>query len=220
MVKVEGRRIIRAPVQKVFQLVSHLEAAPRVTGLWLTVDLLDRKSNTLTVYYRGYFAGMPVESVQRATLYPPNRIDFQQTRGGLKTFRGEYQLKPIEEDTELSLSVEADVGIPLISEQAARLVLHSFIERSLEKYKLTAERDLPRVVRRAAEDGAKEVPAEAPAAETEAAATPPQPPSAAAQTGGRRRRRRRRRKRRQSAQPSQSTQPPDDSHGGPTGPTE
>lgn len=177
---VAGRRIIRAPVQKVFQLVSRLDSSPRVTGLWLTADLVERKSNALTVHYRGYFAGIPVESVQRATLYPPNRIDFRQSRGNLKVFRGQYQLKPIEGDTEITLTLEAEVGMPLVSEAAARLVLHAFIERSLEKYKLTAERDLPRVVRRAADGtAAKETaPAEAAeaaegaaAAETEAAVT-------------------------------------------------
>ena len=149
-VKVEGRRIIRAPVQKVFQLVSRLDAAPRVTGLWLTADLVERKPNALTVHYRGYFAGLPVESIQRAMLHPPHRIEFRQSRGNLKAFRGQYQLKPIEGDTEISLTLEAEVGIALVSEEAARLVLHSFIEHSLEKFKLTAERDLPRVVRKAA----------------------------------------------------------------------
>lgn len=157
-VKVEGRRIIRAPVQKVFQLVSRLDAAPRVTGLWLTADLVERKSNALTVHYRGYFAGLPVESIQRAMLHPPHRIEFRQSRGNLKAFRGQYQLKPVEGDTEISLTLEAEVGIALVSEEAARLVLHSFIERSLEKFKLTAERDLPRVVRKAANGAAaKEV---------------------------------------------------------------
>lgn len=156
MVKVEGRRIIRAPVQKVFQLVSRMDTSPRVTGLWLTADLVERKSNSLTVQYRGYFAGIPVESLQRAILHPPSRIEFRQSRGNLKTFRGNYVLKPIEGDTEIALTLEAEVGITLISEQAARLVLHQFIERSLEKFKLTAERDLPRVVRKAVENGAKE----------------------------------------------------------------
>ncbi|HEU5300065.1 MAG TPA: SRPBCC family protein [bacterium] len=167
---VEGRRIIRAPVQKVFQLVSRLDSSPRVTGLWFTADLVERKSNALTVHYRGYFAGIPVESVQRATLYPPNRIDFRQSRGSLKVFRGQYQLKPIEGDTEITLTLEAEVGMPLVSEAAARLVLHAFIERSLEKYKLTAERDLPRVVRRAADGAAAKEPAPTDAAEAAAAA--------------------------------------------------
>lgn len=213
MVKVEGRRIIRAPVQKVFQLVSRLDAAPRVTGLWLTADLVERKATSLTVHYHGYFAGIPVESIQRAILHPPHRIEFRQSRGNLKAFRGQYQFEPIEGDTEISLTLEADAGIPLISEQAARLVLHSFIERSLEKIKLTAERDLPRVVRKTA-DGAKE---QVPSAEAAPTAGPPEapPPGASAaqiphaeapareapatpqppgQPGGRRRKRRRRRR--------------------------
>lgn len=175
-VKVEGRRIIRAPVQKVFQLVSRLETAPRVTGLWLTADLVERRANSLTVHYRGYFAGMPVESTQRAILHSPHRIEFRQSRGNLKLFRGQYQFKPIEGDTEVSLTLEAEPGIPLLSEQAAALVLHSFIERSLEKFKLTAERDLPRVVRKAVEDGRKEAP---PVAEAASASGPPSPPAAA-----------------------------------------
>lgn len=212
MVKVEGRRIIRASVQKVFQLVSRMDTTPRVTGLWLTVDLVERKPNSLTVQYHGYFAGIPVESLQRAILHPPSRIEFRQSRGSLKTFRGNYVLKPIEGDTEIALTLEAEVGIPLISEQAARLVLHQFIERSLEKFKLTAERDLPRVVRKAAENGAKEqvTPAASPP-ETGPTVIPgtqvsPQAPPAGAPTqeaalpaagqlGGRRRRRRRRRRR-------------------------
>ena len=170
-VKVEGRRIIRAPVQKVFQLVSRLDAAPRVTGLWFTADLVERKSNSLTVHYHGYFAGIPVESIQRAMLHPPNRIDFRQSRGNLRAFRGQYQLKPIEGDTEISLTLEAEVGIPLVSDDAARLVLHSFIEHSLEKFKLTAERDLPRVVRKAANGAAAKEPT-LPSEGEEAAATP------------------------------------------------
>jgi hypothetical protein len=208
MVKVEGRRIVRAPVQKVFQLISRLDAAPRVTGLWLTADLVERKPASLTVQYRGYFAGLPVESLQRATLYPPHRIDFRQTRGGLKAFRGQYLLSSVEGDTEVSLALEAEPGIPFITEQAARLVLHAFIERSLEKVKLVAERELPRVARRAGEaSGSKSAPlpaleaepsesidepAPAPPAQAAAPATNGQAPPAPQPKKRRRRRRRRR----------------------------
>ena len=207
MVKVEGHRVVRAPVQKVFQLISRLDSSPRVTGLWLTADLVDRQSTALTVQYRGYFAGIPVESLQRATLHPPHRIDFHQTRGGLKAFRGQYLLKPIEGDTEVSLMLEADAGIPFVSDQAARLVLHAFIERSLEKFKLVAERELPRVTRRPGEGpgpkvaplptmepGAPEAVEEggaAPPAEAAAPATDGQAPPATQKKPRRRRRRRR-----------------------------
>lgn len=183
-VKIEGRRIIRAPVQKVFQLVSRLDAVSRVTGLWLVADLVERKSNALTVQYRGYFAGIPVESVQRATLHPPSRIDFRQFRGNLKAFRGQYQLQPVEDDTEISLTLEAEVGIPLISGEAAQRVLHAFVEHSLQKIKLSAERELPRVVRRAANGAAAKEAEPAEAEEAPAPAPPREAPEALARPEG------------------------------------
>jgi len=231
MVRVEGRRIVRAPVQKVFQLVSRLDAQPGVTGLWLAADLLERKPNVLTIHYRGYFGGMPIESIQRATLYPPQRVEFRQTRGALKMLRGEYVLKPVDGDTELALTVEAEVGIALISEESARLIIHSFVERSLEKFKFTAERDLPRVQRRPQEAPAQaegsgdtgapkeEGPQVEPARPVQPPAPPrpqprppqpqPQPQQAAGAPGTGagpvRRRRRRRRRRRGGQKPNSGT---------------
>jgi ribosome-associated toxin RatA of RatAB toxin-antitoxin module len=225
MISIEGHRIIRSPIQKVFQMVSHLDSQPRVTGLWMSADLVERKANTLTVHYRGYFGGMPLESIQRATLIPNQRIEFRQTRGALKMLRGEYVLKSIDGDTDLSLSVEAEVGIPLISENSARLVLQGFVENTLQKFKFTAERDLPRVVgaRRPKEGAAAGAAATAPASadvlvdlppteelrQPEPPSIPVQPrpqqpqqtPGATAPGGGvpgqgKRRRRRRRRRRR------------------------
>jgi hypothetical protein len=155
LIKVEDTRIIRAPIQKVFQLVSRLEAQPHVTGLWFSADLIDRRQNTATVLYKGYFGGIPLESVQRATLYPPQRVEFKQSRGGLKAFAGRYSLKPIDGETELSMQIEAEVGIALITEASARRVLYAYVERSLQKIKFLAERDLPRPVRRVVEDAAQ-----------------------------------------------------------------
>lgn len=211
MIKVEDRRIVRAPIQKVFQLVSRLDSQPHVTGLWLSADLLDRRANAMTVHYKGFFGGIPVESVQRATLHPPQRIEFRQSRGGLKAFQGRYSLKPIEGDTELTLEVEADVGIALITDDSAQRVLHAYVERSLQKLKFLAERDLPRAVRR---QGEQAVPA-APAVETPPQPLPPsapvpQPAPQAPQatqpgqpgSGRKRRRRRRRRPGRGPAPPS------------------
>src|SRR5438876_686164 len=119
MVRVEGHRIVRAPVQKVFQLISRLDAQPRVTGLWLTADLLDRKSNTVTIHYRGYFGGMPIESIQRATLYPPQRVEFRQTRGAQHLRRSRHRsgnrnrrehLRPKEQDRDIAGAVVAAVA--------------------------------------------------------------------------------------------------------------
>jgi len=224
LIKVEDTRIIRAPIQKVFQLVSRLEAQPHVTGLWFSADLIDRRQNTATVLYKGYFGGIPLESVQRATLHPPQRVEFKQSRGGLKAFAGRYSLKPIEGDTELSMQVEAEVGIALITEASARRVLYAYVERSLQKIKFLAERDLPRPVRRVVEDAAQAasatpttaagpsesgpqgavltgegLPAPDPSA-TVPSGLPPSAPQATSPGPGSGRRRRRRRRRRRGSQ--------------------
>jgi len=224
LIKVEDTRIIRAPIQKVFQLVSRLEAQPLVTGLWFSADLIDRRQNTATVLYKGYFGGIPLESVQRATLHPPQRVEFKQSRGGLKAFAGRYSLKPIEGETELSMQIEAEVGIALITEASARRVLHSYVERSLQKIKFLAERDLPRPVRRVVEDAAQAatatpttaagplepgpqgavltgegLPAPDPSA-TVPSGLPPSAPQATSPGPGSGRRRRRRRRRRRGGQ--------------------
>jgi hypothetical protein len=143
----------------------------------------------------------------------------------LKAFRGQYLLKPIEGDTEVALVLEAEPGIPFISDDAARLVLHAYVERSLEKFKLVAERELPRVVRRP--EGAKSVPppvldAEAappegePAVEGLARPAAPVPTPAtngqAPPAGPKKPRRRRRRRRRSGGEQRKGP-------GGETGPT-
>jgi hypothetical protein len=226
-IKVDSRRMIRALAQKVFPIVGHLEGQPRVTGLWLSADVLDRRPGQLTVHYRGYFAGVPLESVQRVTLQPPHRVEFRQTRGGLRALQGLYSLQPVEGETELTMTVEADIGIPLIPDAAAARVLRGYVERTLDKIKLTAERELPRVIRRTRGE-APALPADEAAASEEAAvpiepvvdtlvpapaqAPPAAEPAAAQPTERRRRRRRRRRGKRASSQSSrspQSSQSPD-----------
>jgi hypothetical protein len=211
----------------VFALVSRLDTQPRVTGLWLSADTLERRSNQLAVHYRGYFAGVPLESVQRVTLQPPHRVEFHQTRGGLRSLQGDYTLQPADGETELTMTVEADIGIPLITDAAAARVLRSYVERTLDKIKLTAERELPRVVRRREEPAAPSVtteiePAPLPVGDQDAVdevveptevavpeESPPPPAPAISETsrpaGTKRRRRRRRRRRPQSPPASPST---------------
>lgn len=228
MIRLDGHRLIRTSPQKLFQLVGRLEASPRVTGLWLTADLLERRANALTIHYRGYLAGIPIESVQHTHLVPPHRIEFRQTRGTLRTFRGSYSFTPVDGDTDLALSVEADVGIALLTEMAARRVLHTFVEQTLDKFKLTAERELPRLIRKT-----KPIPgavATPPPSTVEPAAPPPPPPAVAPVPSssqpeqGRKRRRRRRRRRRGPGEAMRGTglgpaaAPPSSPSGTPTTP--
>jgi ribosome-associated toxin RatA of RatAB toxin-antitoxin module len=224
-VRVEKARSIRAPQQRVYQLLGRIEGQPRFSEIWLAADVLERGGGQVVAEFRGYFGGLPVDSVQRITLRPPVRLEFRQVRGTFKALRGEYLVEQEGQGARLTARMEVEAGIPLLEGQAVRMILSNALDRLLAKVKDAAERDLPRLVaaRRAPAPAAGSVPvepAEAAAAEPakpvaaaavpEATATQPQaaPPSAEAHRPGRRRRRRRHRRRPGSAPPDRRTPGP------------
>ncbi|MDQ7857845.1 MAG: SRPBCC family protein [Armatimonadota bacterium] len=148
-VRYEGRRVVRAPLHRVWQLLSRPEAHPRYAALWFAADLLERAPGAVTVEYRGVFGGLPVTSVQRVTLRPPGRIEFRQTRGTLRGLSGSYVLRESDGDTEVAIALTVDAGIPLFSEAAVQQILAAHVDSTLGKIKASAERDLVRLVRRA-----------------------------------------------------------------------
>ncbi|MDQ7827769.1 MAG: SRPBCC family protein [Armatimonadota bacterium] len=163
-VRVERERRIRAPQQRVYQLLSRVESLPRwFTDLWLVADILERESQQVTAELRGYFGGMPVESVQVIRLRPPARVEFRQVRGTFRHLEGEYAVTAEGAESVVRARVEVETGIPLLGETTARLVMGRALDRMLAKIKDAAERDLPRLVparREAARARGEETPAE------------------------------------------------------------
>lgn len=146
-VRVERERRIRAPQQRVYQLLSRVESLPRwFTDLWLVADVLARGSQQVTAELRGYFGGMPVESVQVIRLRPPARVEFRQIRGTFRHLAGEYTVTAEDAESVVRARVEVETGIPLLGETTARLVMGRALDRMLAKVKDAAERDLPRLV--------------------------------------------------------------------------
>lgn len=220
MIRAEGHRVIRAPVQRVWQLLSRLESHPRFTNIWMAADLIDRSPASPLVEFRGFFGGLPVASVQRFSLKPPGRIEFRQVRGTFLELVGAYIIRDADGETDLVAQMAVDPGIALFSEAAVRQVLAGHIEGTLAKIKTSAERDLARPSPRRRQPPAPGVPAmveEAGAGsvpeveeEPEGAVEPPAAPDAPAaarpaDVRGRRRRRRRRHKAGGQPPPAQGT---------------
>lgn len=111
---------------------------------------------------RGYFAGLPVEAVIRAASRSPLSVDITQVRGTLRAFSQRFKIESDDEGTLLTCRVEADPGITMLSDEAARHFLIQYVERMLDRLRLAAERRAPS--RRIARPSPKE------AAETEAGA--------------------------------------------------
>jgi len=95
----------------------------------------------------GYLIGLPIESVQRVVLRPPTSLEFRQIKGTLRALSGRCTLEAVEDGTEVRYRLEVDVGIPMVTDDAARQFLVQVVERMLNRIKLAAERRPP--VRRA-----------------------------------------------------------------------
>ncbi len=189
-VRLTGHRLIRAPVQRVWHLLSRPEIHPRYTKMWMAADVLERSQTGALVEFRGFFGGLPIVSVQRLTLKPPWRLEFRQVRGELRDLSGAYVLKDVEGETDLSCDIVVDAGIALFSDTAVEQILAGHTEGTLGRIKTTAERDLVRIGRRSrpgaataqageprdADEGAEDETA-LPSAAPLSGATPVEPPA-------------------------------------------
>lgn len=119
----------------------------------MIADVGEKRGAAYVVTLQGYFVGLPCESVQRVLLRPPTSLEFIQIRGTLRAFSGRCTLAGAEEGTELVYHLEADPGIPMVTDGAARQFLIQFLERMLDRVKLASERKTParRPVRQADE---------------------------------------------------------------------
>jgi hypothetical protein len=123
-------------------MVARLDRLPRWSSLWMRTEVTERKPTSLTVCLWGYVAGLPVESVVRATLQPSTRVTWQQTYGTLLGYSASVDIQPSEEGTLVTYRVELSPGVPFLSQEAIRQVLVQEVEQTLSRLKWSAERDI------------------------------------------------------------------------------
>lgn len=109
----------------------------------MAADAVEKRGTTQVIALSGYFAGLPVESVQRVSLRPPTMLEVSQVRGTLRTFSGRCTLKSGEDGTEVLYRLEVDPAIPMVTEDSARQFLVQYLGRLLDRIKLAAERKAP-----------------------------------------------------------------------------
>jgi hypothetical protein len=161
---VEARRVIRASPEHIFAYLARVEHLPRYgSPLWMTAESVEKRGATQVVALSGYFAGLPIESIQRVALRAPTSLEVSQVRGTLRAFVGHCTLQGGEDGTEVLYRIEVDPGIPMVTEDSARQSLVQYLGRLLDKIKLAAERKTPvrRGPARAAAGSGASVPAEA-----------------------------------------------------------
>ena len=136
--------MVRASPERVFAHIAHGEHLPRyATPLWMSADPTEKRGGGQVFTLRGYFAGLPVESVQRVVPHPSSSVEFIQVRGTLRALNARFTLRGGEDGTEVLYRMNVDPGIPMITDDTAQQFLVQFLERMLDRIKLAAERKTP-----------------------------------------------------------------------------
>ncbi len=194
---VTGHRLLRVPLAAAYGMASRLEHLPRWSDLWMRADTVEKRAGRWVLRLRGFLAGLPVESVVRAQLEPGRSVRWRQSHGTLLHYAAQFEVESEEEGTRLRYTVELDPGIGMLDDASAQRVAVQEVERTLDRMKWSAERELvaEEVRLMKVRPGAQEVREEAePRMESmQELAQPAAPSEAPAQAPGRRRRRRRRR---------------------------
>ncbi|MDR7530910.1 MAG: SRPBCC family protein [Armatimonadota bacterium] len=193
-----GHRLLRVPLAAAYGMASRLEHLPRWSDLWMRADTLEKRAGRWVLRLRGFLAGLPVESVVRAQLEPGQAVRWRQAHGTLLHYAGQFEVEPVEDGVRVRYTVELDPGIAMLDEALVRRVAVQEVERTLDRMKWSAERELVAEevrlmkVRPAAQEARGEAaePRAEPVRETAPPASPPEP---AGQPPRRRRRKRRRR---------------------------
>ncbi len=202
-VQATGHRLLRAQPASAYGMASRLEHLPRWSDLWMRADTVERRGNRWVLRLRGFVAGLPAESVVRAELEPGRWVQWRQAHGTFLHYAAWFEVAPAEggEGTVVRYTVELDPGVALLDEASTRRVVVQEVERTLDRMKWSAERELVAEevrlmkARPSQESGvAAEVPAQPPQGppRAEAAASTPSELEGAPAALARRKRRRRR----------------------------
>lgn len=136
--------MIRASMEHVFSHLVPPEAMARYGGpLWMVAEVVEKRGGAQLVSLRGYFAGLPAEFLLRVSSRAPSSLEFTQVLGTLRAFSGRCTLRSGEDGVEVAYRIDADPGIAMMSDAAARQFLVQFLERMLDRIKHASERKSP-----------------------------------------------------------------------------
>jgi ribosome-associated toxin RatA of RatAB toxin-antitoxin module len=137
LVKVE--EVIPAPAADAWNLILDIEAYPHLMEHVHSVRILEQGLGYRVSEWEVNLKGCAMHWVEREeTNEEKLRIDYRQIKGEMAAFEGYWQLEPLNDcTTKVTLTVQFDIGIPLMSD-----MLNPVAERALQDNSLRMLRSL------------------------------------------------------------------------------
>lgn len=116
MPTIQVSQVIPAKQNRVYQFLEQMEEFPRYMKNLETVRCLERGQGYTVTEWVARLRGSRFRWVERDTFDPVSyRIDFQQTEGDLKVFRGYWLLTKEDAATQVTLVTEFEFGMPMLA---------------------------------------------------------------------------------------------------------
>ena len=102
--------------EKIYPILKDMEKYPEFMMDLQSVEVLERNGNTTVSRWVSNVDGRIIKWTELDTFDDEKmHISYQQIEGDLKKFAGDWILTPVEEGTEIKLTVDFEFGIPMIA---------------------------------------------------------------------------------------------------------
>ncbi|MBP2640170.1 MAG: cyclase/dehydrase [Firmicutes bacterium] len=102
--------------EKIYPILKDMEKYPEFMMDLKSVEVLERNGNTTVSRWVSNVDGRIIKWTELDTFNDEKmHITYQQIEGDLKKFAGEWILTPVDDGTEIKLTVDFEFGIPMIA---------------------------------------------------------------------------------------------------------
>jgi coenzyme Q-binding protein COQ10 len=113
---VEVSLVVSGGPEKIYPILKDMEKYPEFMADLKSVEVIERSENTTLSRWVSNVDGRIIKWTERDIFDDLNmHISYQQTDGDLKKFAGEWILTPVNDGTEIKLTVDFEFGIPMIA---------------------------------------------------------------------------------------------------------
>jgi coenzyme Q-binding protein COQ10 len=113
---VESKAFMKGSKQDIYNIIAKMEDYPRFMESLKSVKVLERGENYDISEWDSDVDGRRIAWTERDEFDPANfTITYKQTKGDLKKMEGAWKITDTADGVEVSLSVDFEFGIPMIS---------------------------------------------------------------------------------------------------------
>lgn len=126
---------------KIYPILKDMEKYPEFMADLVSVEVIERKDNTTITKWVSNVDGRIIRWTELDVFDDDNmHISYKQIEGDLKNFEGEWILTPVQEGTEIKLTVDFEFGIPMIAPLLNPILKKKVRENSMNMLKSIKEK--------------------------------------------------------------------------------